>query len=139
LRQRRPIQPGPAQVLHAMAQVQEVSPAASELPRQLGGGRPLREPAQDQNDLRWPPMGTLEDGPGPGVEDPAALGAAIIKDGLTEVTMGVESLGGVAARAAQPRGVEQIEEELVAGIFIHEILDREIHRRDSWDAGCPFS
>jgi len=64
-------------------------------------------------------MGALEDGPGPGVEDPATSGTAIIEDGLTGIPMGVESLGGVAARAAQPRRVKEIEEELITGIFIH--------------------
>jgi hypothetical protein len=73
-------------------------------------------------------MGALERGIGPGVEDPAAAGTAIIEDGLPEITMGEESLGGLATRTAQPGGMKAIAEGLRAGILIHEIIDREIHR-----------
>jgi hypothetical protein len=47
------------------------------------------------------------------------VGTAIIEDGLAEIPVGVEALNGVAARAAQPGGVKEVEEELIAGIFIH--------------------
>ena len=66
-------------------------------------------------------MGALEHGPGPGVEDPAAVGTAIIEDGRAEIPLGVEALHGVAARAAQPGGVKEVEEELIAGIFIQSV------------------
>jgi len=52
-------------------------------------------------------MGALEDGAGPGVEDPATAGTAIIEDGLTEITMSGESLSDVAARAAEPGRMKQ--------------------------------
>jgi hypothetical protein len=84
-------------------------------------------------------MGALEGGAGPGIEDPAAAGTPIIEDGLPEITMGVESLGGLATRAAQPGRMKEIEEGLIAGLFIPEMIDREIHRRASWEAGYPFS
>jgi len=64
-------------------------------------------------------MGAREQGPGPGVEDPATVGTASIEDGRAELPMGGEALHGVAARAAQPGGVKEVEEELRAGIFIH--------------------
>jgi hypothetical protein len=42
--------------------------------------------------------------------------------------MGEESRGGLATRTAQPGGMKAIAEGLRAGILIHEIIDREIHR-----------
>ena len=60
--QRGPIRPGLALGLQPMAQVQEMSPAAGEFPCQLGGGRPLGETAEDQDDLRgtpWVPWKTV--------------------------------------------------------------------------------
>ena len=107
-------------------------PATTELASQLGRRHPLGETAEDQDDLRGPPLSALEDGPGPGIEDPAAPGTAIIEDGLTERAMRVETLGGVTPRAAQPGRMIEIEEELIACVFIHQILDREIHRLTSW-------
>ena len=65
------------------------------------------------------PMGALEDGPGPGVEDPATSSTAIIEDGRAEIPMGGEAFDGVAARAAQPGRMKEVKEELIAGIFIH--------------------
>jgi hypothetical protein len=64
-------------------------------------------------------VGALKGGPGPGVEDPAAAGTAIIEDGLTVVAMKGKSLGGLAARAAEPGRMKTIEEELITCNFIH--------------------
>src|SRR5262249_39699974 len=84
-------------------------------------------------------MGALEGGAGPGVEDPVAAGTARIEHGRAEIPRGGEARGGLAARAAQPSRMKEIEEELRAGLLIQEILDREIHRPTSWEAGCPVS
>ena len=134
-----PIQPGLGLGLQPLTQVQEMAPATTEFASQLGRRHPLGETAENQDDLRWPPLGALEDGPGPGVEDSAAPATAIIEDGLTERAMRVESFGGVTARAAQPGRMIEIEQELIACVFIHKILDWEIHRLASWETGCPVS
>jgi hypothetical protein len=70
-------------------------------------------------------MGTLEDSPGPGVEDSATPGTAKVEDGLTEIPMGVESRGGVAAGAAQPGAIKEIAEEVIACILIQLSLGSE--------------
>lgn len=45
--------------------------------------------------------------------------------------MGVEARDRVTARAGQPGRMIELEQELIAGVFIHEILNREIHRQAS--------
>ena len=79
-------------------------------------------------------MGPLEHGPGPGVEDPSAHWAAIVEDGFSVVTMDDEPLLGLAAGAMQSLGVEEVEEELIAGVLIHKGLDREVHDSVSSEA-----
>ena len=53
--------------------------------------------------------------------------------------MRVETFGGTTARAAKAGRMIEIEEELIACVFIHQILDREIHHLTSWETGCPVS
>ena len=72
-------------------------------------------------------MGALEDGAGLGVEDPPTGPAAIVKDGLTVIAMDEESLVGVATGALQSLGMDESQEELIAGVLIHKGVDREVH------------
>jgi hypothetical protein len=78
--QRRPIEPLEAQLLEAMAELEQLRATAPQLAGELGGGDALGDAAEDQDQLDRPPPGPLEDGPGEGGTDAAAGGAAIGQD-----------------------------------------------------------
>jgi hypothetical protein len=125
--QRRPIEAGSSLRLPLMSQFQEMSAAATQLACQLRCGYALGETPDDEDQHRGAIVGPLEHGPGPGVEDPSARRAAIVEDGFSVVTMDNEPLLGLTAGAMQSLGVEEVEEELIAGVLIQEGLDREVH------------
>jgi hypothetical protein len=64
--------------------------------------------------------------PGIGVEDPAAVPAAIIQDRVT-VPAVYAVLFLATTRTAQTLRVEQVDQFLVTGIFIHQVQEGEIH------------
>ena len=72
-------------------------------------------------------MSPLEHGPGPSIENPSARRAAIVEDGFTNVAVNGESILSVTAGTRQSLGMEQVEEELEAGVLIHKRLDRKVH------------
>jgi hypothetical protein len=61
----------------------------------------------------------LEEGARPGIEDPAAVSAAIIEDGFTIKVLDAKSVSGLTAGTVQAPGMKEVEEELITGIFIH--------------------
>ena len=79
---------------------------------------------------RSTPFPRLQGGAGEGVEDPAAVAAAIVEDRLAMTAMDAEPVA-AASWAAQVVGVEGLEEASVAGVLVHQFGDREVHRR------CP--
>jgi hypothetical protein len=40
--------------------------------------------------------------------------------------MNDEPVGSLAAGTMEPLGVEQIEEEVIAGVLIHQVVDRKV-------------
>jgi hypothetical protein len=98
------------------------------LARELRGGDPLGDAAEDQEDL-----GRAEVRPSPGcprehVEHPATRLAAVVDDrGVGVAAMDVEALAGATPRAGEPLGVEQVEELLAATLLVHQVEDREVH------------
>jgi hypothetical protein len=110
-----------------MPEFQQVPAAALQLPRQLSGGHALGETPEDEHQHRGTVVGPLEHGPSPGVEDPSTGRAAIVKDGFPVVAMDEESLASVAAGTLQPLGMDERQEELIAGVLIHKGVDREVH------------
>jgi hypothetical protein len=61
----------------------------------------------------------LEGGARPGIEDPAAVSAAIIEDGFAIKVLDAKSVSVLTAGTVQALGVKEVEEELITGIFIH--------------------
>jgi hypothetical protein len=114
-------------ILELMSEFQQVPAAALQLPRQLSGGYALGETPEDEDQHRGPVVGPLEHGSSPGVEDSPTCRAAIVKDGFPVVAMDDESLVSVAAGTLQPLGMDESQEELIAGVLIHKGVDREVH------------
>src|SRR5512135_3543195 len=103
-----------------------MSSAATQFPSQLGSGHALGEPADDEDDLRGVIMSPLEHGPRPGIEDASTDSAPIVEDGCSIVAVDEEPVWRLAARTTEPLRVEQVEEEMITGILIHQMVDREI-------------
>src|SRR6266508_2727245 len=128
--QRPPGQPHPGFVLEAVPQLQQVLAAAAQFPGQAGGRRALGDAAGDQHQLAGAALGALEFGAGPGVVDAAAGGAAVVKDRVA-----VGAVDGpppaAAVRAAEAAGVQGVHQEVVAGLFVQQVEQREVHGRGS--------
>src|SRR5262245_41180495 len=73
-------------------------------------------------------MGPLEEGPGPGIEDAAAVAALVIQDRGPVAVVDPEPLPLPAAGAGQSLGVEQLDELAVAGVLVHGVVQGEVHR-----------
>lgn len=111
-----------------MPQPEQVLAADAEFAGELGGGHPLGDAAEDQEDLGGAQMGPLPGGVSEHVEDPAAALAAVIDDrSVGTSTVDVEALAGLTAGAGEPLGMEQIEELLAATFLVHQVDDREVH------------
>jgi hypothetical protein len=125
--QRVAVQPDPGVLLQPMPQVQQVHPVAAQLAGQLRRRHTLGDAAEDQDDLRRPPLDALQGGPGPGVEDAAAVAALVVHDGVAVPSVDAEAVGGAAAGAGQAAGVEHGQKLGVAGALIHQVGEREVH------------
>jgi hypothetical protein len=80
--QRVAVQPDPGALLESVSQLQEVLAVAAQLAGHLGGGPARRDAMEDQHQLGGSAVRPLEDRPGPGVEDAAAVAALIVQDRL---------------------------------------------------------
>jgi len=114
--------------LHAMPQYQQVLAADSYLARELRGGGPLGDAAEDQEDLGRAEVRPLPLCPGEHIEHPSACLAAVVDDrGVGVAAMDVEPLMGTATGARVPAGMEQVDERLAAALLVHQVEDREVH------------
>jgi hypothetical protein len=102
--QRVAVETDPGVLLGPLPQVRQVHPVAAQLARQLRRRHGLGDAAEDQDDLRRPPLDALQGGPGPGVEDAAAVAALVVHDGVAVAAVDAEAVGGAAARAGQAAG-----------------------------------
>jgi hypothetical protein len=93
-------------------QVQQVRTVVARLASQLRRRDTLGDAAENQDDLRGSPLHVLEGRAGEGVEDAAASAALVVQDGVAVAAMHAEAVGGAAARAGQPAGVEHGDELL---------------------------
>jgi hypothetical protein len=119
---------GQRATLDLMPQPQPMLAADADLAGELGGGHPLGDAAEDQEDLSGAQMGPLPGGVGEHVEDPAAALAAVIDDRIIgAAAVDVEALASLTARAGEPLGVEQVEELLATPLLVHQVDDREVH------------
>jgi hypothetical protein len=112
-----------------MAELEQLGTAAAQLAGELGGGDALGDAAEDQDQLDRPSLGPLEDGPGEGGRDAAAGGTAIGQDRGAVATMDLEVLSAATVGAGQAVGMEEPDEEFIAGRLVHQLADREIHGR----------
>jgi hypothetical protein len=127
--QRRPIEPLEDQLLEAMSEFEQLRPAAPQLAGELGGGDALGDAAEDQDQLDRPSLGPLEGGLGEGGGDAATGGTAIGQDRGAVATMDLEVLSAATMGAGQAVGMEEPDEEFIAGRLVHQLADREIHGR----------
>jgi hypothetical protein len=100
------VQPEPCVLLEAVPQLQEVLAVAPQLAGHLGRGLARRDAVEDQHQLRGAAMRPLQDGPGPGVEDAAAVAALVVQDRLPVAVVDPQSLPLATRRAGQAVGVE---------------------------------
>src|SRR5262245_39133515 len=126
--QRVAVQPEPGVVLEPVPQFQEMLAVAAQLAGELGGGLALGDAPEDQEDPGGAAMGPLEEGPGPGIEDAAAVAALVIQDRGPVAVVDPEPLPLPAAGAGQSLGVEQLDELAVAGVLVHGVVQGEVHR-----------
>ncbi len=103
--QRVAVQPPPRVLLEAVPQVQEVLAVAAQFAGRPGRGLAGGDAVEDQQDLAGAAVRPLEGGPGPGVEDPAALTALVVQDRLPVAGVDTEALLLTAPGTSQAIGV----------------------------------
>jgi hypothetical protein len=93
----------------------------------LGGGDPLGEAADDQDQLPGPALDAVQGGTGEGVEDPVAVAAPEVQDRVAAAPVDDQAIVSMAAGAGHPVGVQPADEPVIARLFIHQIGDRKVH------------
>jgi hypothetical protein len=128
--QRHPVAVPEGQALQAVPEVQQLRAIAVQLAGQLGRRDALGDPSHDQDQPARPSLGAMQGGLGEGVEDPLAMAAAALVEYRGAVaTVDDHAALPVAARAAQPPGVQPLDELGVAGTLVHKLSDRQVHGR----------
>jgi hypothetical protein len=128
VRQRRAVGGVQRAGLDLVPQPQHVLAADPHLAGQLRGGDPLRDAAEDQEDLDRAEVCPLPRCSREHIENPSAPLAAVIDDrGVGTMAVDVQAVAGATTGAGEPVGVEQIEELLAAPLWVHQVDDREVH------------
>src|SRR5919202_1322856 len=119
------------QRLDLVAARQHVSTINMQLCGQVFGGHPLGNATQDLDDGRAAIMALDPDGPSEEIEDRATGTTAVVQDRGTMPVMGC-LLGGQAmpGRAAQPLGMQDMQQDVVAGLLIHQIVERKLQHQE---------
>ena len=112
-----------------MAKLVQVRAITAEFTGQLSGGDALGDPAEDEDQLRGAAVGAPRGRAGEGVEDAAAVAAAVIEHRCPMAAMDGDPVGLMATRAGQPAGVEGLQELGVVGVLVHHLGDREVQGR----------
>jgi hypothetical protein len=129
--QRVAVEAKPGVLLESVPPLQQVPPVTPQLPGHLRRGRALSDAAKDHQELSGAAMGPLQDGPGPGVEDPTAGAALVVQDRLAVTVMNPQALPLAASGTRQAVRVEQCDELGVAGVLIEIVVQSEVHGRNS--------
>jgi len=124
----RPVGRRPRRLLQAVPQRQQVTAADPKLARQAGGGLALGDPAQDQHDLGWAVVRAGQSRLREGVEDAAAVPAAVVDDRVAVAAVDDHAIGLPAPRAGKAAGMQPAEHRVVTLRFIHEFNDGKVHR-----------
>jgi hypothetical protein len=114
--------------LDPVPQLQEVLATDPDFAGELGGGSPLGDAAEDQEDLDRAELCPLPMCSCEHIEHTSTSFAAVVDDrGVGVTAVDVEPLAGAAPGAREPLGVEQIEEFPATSLLVHQIDDREVH------------
>jgi hypothetical protein len=114
--------------LDPVPQSQEVLAADPDLAGEFGGGSPLGDAAEDQEDLGRAELCPLPSCSREHIEYPATSLAAVVDDrGVGVTAVDVEPLAGAAPGAREPLGVDQVEELSATPLLVHQVDDREVH------------
>ena len=106
-----------AQCLQTVPPVEQLGPLATQFPGQLRRRGALGNAAEDQQHVRGTFLRSVQHRPGIGVEDPAAVPAAIIQDRVTIPAVYAVLFVLATTRTAQTLRVEQVDPFLVTGIL----------------------
>jgi hypothetical protein len=117
-------------------QLQEVLAVATQLAGHLGRGLARRDAVEDQHQLGGAAVRALQDGPGPGVEDAAAIATLVVQDRLPVAVVDPQALPLAARGTGQAVGVEQLDEFAVAGILVQIVDQGEVHGGAPRATGC---
>jgi hypothetical protein len=119
--------------LDSVAAVQQVPAVHPEFPRQVLARRALRNAAQDQDDDPTGGAGLREEGAGEQLED-RATGPAAVDGALPVLAPLVRCLvggQGMAVRTGQPARMQDLQQEVIATLFIQQRSEVEKHHRDT--------
>lgn len=87
----------------------------------------MSDAAKHHQELPGPPLGPLQDGPGPGVEDTTTATALGIQDWSAVAAMNSQAVVLAAPGARRAVRVEQFDEFAGAGVLIERVDQGEIH------------
>src|SRR4051794_38146434 len=101
---------------------------------------PWAKPRRINIELGGSPLGAPQGRSGEGVEHPGAGRAAIVEVRGTVTAVDLQAIACTAPGTGQAVGVEPDEELDVAGVFVHQLGDGEVHGRlrSSRGDGSPF-
>jgi hypothetical protein len=112
--------------LELVPQGQQVGAVELQLAGQPGGRLPLGEPAEDQDQHPGLQPGAGQGGPGEEVEDRAAPLAAVVQHRGAAAAVDPH-LAVAAAGAAEAAGLDLFGQPGIAGVFVEQVGDREVH------------
>jgi hypothetical protein len=110
-----------------MPQLQQPRPIAAQFAGQPGRRHPLRDAAEDQEQLGAGAVGLLKGRPGKRIKDPPAGLTPVVQDRVAMPAMHRQFLGLAAPRTTQPLGMEHRQQFAVAGLLIQEVHERKVH------------
>lgn len=122
---------GLGEALEPVPEFEQVLAVAPEFAGQPGGRGALPDAPEDEDELGRGAVGLLERRGGVGVEHGTAP-ALVVEDRGAVPVVNPEALGPAAAGAPEAARVEGPDEELVAGVGVHQVDDREVH---PWTSG----
>jgi hypothetical protein len=116
-----------SQCLKPVSQRKQMLAITSQFASQLCGWRPLADATQDQHQLDRRAVCLLEWGARVGIEHGPAMTAAVVEYGRTMTIVNGQGIVPSASGAVQSVGVQHVDQELVAGVVVHQLEDWEVH------------
>src|SRR5919202_4523615 len=120
------------QRLDLVAALQQVPTINPQLCRQVVGGDPLGNAAQDLHDGRAAIVALGPDGPREEIEHRTATTAAVVQDRGTMAIVGcLSGRKRMPMRTVQAVGVQHLQQEVVACLLIYQIIKRKLQHQSS--------